>query len=85
MVSGMVVNELHELPVVCTATELAIFQPPSGQTCAQWAGSFLAAAGGYLSNPDATADCGYCQYSTGDDFTNGLDIKFSERGRNIGE
>lgn len=84
VVSSLITNEMHDLRVVCTDSELIRFQPPSGQTCAQWAGSFLSAAGGYLANENATADCGYCQYRTGDDYYASLDIKFSERGRNIG-
>ncbi|ETS61335.1 hypothetical protein PaG_04356 [Moesziomyces aphidis] len=84
LVSGLITNEMHELPIRCTESELARFQPQSGQTCTQWAGTFLNAFGGYLENPDATADCGYCQYSRGDDFYAGLNISFSERGRNIG-
>lgn len=84
LVSGLVTNEMHNLTVECTATELARFNPPSGQTCRAWAGAFVDAFGGYLQNPDATSDCQYCQYRNGDQFYAGLNIDFSERGRNIG-
>jgi len=76
---------MHELAVTCRPQEFAVFQPPTGQTCGEWANPFVNAAGvGYLDNPNATADCGYCQYRVGDDYYLPLDIKFSERGRSIG-
>lgn len=85
MVGALVTNELHDLPVRCDPSEFATFQPPSGQTCAQWAAPFVDAVGGYLRDPNATSDCGYCQFSVGDDFYGGLEISFSERYRNVGE
>jgi hypothetical protein len=54
-------------PIVCTETEFAIVAPPAGQTCAQYLGDFVSAAGGYVNNGDATADCQFCQYRTGDE------------------
>ncbi|GAC94574.1 drug exporter [Pseudozyma hubeiensis SY62] len=84
LVSGLITNEMHDLIVECTSTEFARFQPPTGETCRAWASSFVDAFGGYLQNPDATSDCQYCQYRSGDQFFAGLEIKFSQRGRNIG-
>jgi ATP-binding cassette subfamily G (WHITE) protein 2 (SNQ2) len=52
---------------VCTDTEFAVVAPPAGQTCAQYLGDFVSAAGGYVNNGDATADCQFCQYRTGDE------------------
>jgi ATP-binding cassette subfamily G (WHITE) protein 2 (SNQ2) len=40
--------------------------------------------GAYLQNPDATGDCNYCQYGSGDTFLSAINVKYSERGRNIG-
>ncbi|KAK0532734.1 ATP-binding cassette transporter snq2 [Tilletia horrida] len=84
LVGGLVANELGGLPVRCRDSELSRFVPPMGQTCAQWAGAFLNDFGGYLANPNATSDCGYCQYATGDEFLPSVGIKFSTRGRDIG-
>ena len=55
--SGMVSTELHGLKITCKPIEFAVFQPPSGQTCVQWAGDFVNAGVGYLDNPDAGSDC----------------------------
>lgn len=77
----MVSTELHELKIQCLPREYNIFDPPSGQTCVQWAGDFIAIAGGYLENPSATAQCLYCKYKTGDEFYTNLGVSFSTRGR----
>ncbi|KAG9100824.1 hypothetical protein FRC06_003645 [Ceratobasidium sp. 370] len=84
LVSGMVSTELHGLKITCTSLEFAVFQPPSGQTCVQWAGDFVNASAGYLDNPDAGSDCRYCPYSYGDDFYTGLGISFDNRWRDLG-
>lgn len=51
------------LPVTCQSEEFSRFNPPSGQTCLEWAGDFIRAAGGYLDNPSDSSDCRYCQYA----------------------
>lgn len=79
--AGMVTNEMHDLPVRCSPSKFARFQPPSCQICQAWA--FLDAFGGYLESPNATANGKYCQYSIGDRFYAGLNASFSQRGRNI--
>ena len=71
------------LDIVCEPDEFAVFNPPSGQTCQQWAGEFVDAFGGYLNNPDATSSCQYCQYSVGDEFYSPMNIEFSDRWRNV--
>lgn len=39
-----------------------------GQTCAEYAGPFLATAVGYLANGNATSNCGYCAMSNGGEY-----------------
>ncbi|KAF9930336.1 hypothetical protein FBU30_000609 [Linnemannia zychae] len=84
IVEGLVTTQLYNLEVHCRDTEYSIFQPPSGQTCIQYAGAFLSRAAGYLANENATADCRYCQYSKGQDFYRNLNMDFSHRWRNVG-
>lgn len=83
-ISTLIANELHGLEVECRPEELTKFQPQPGQTCSGWAQTYVDSAGGYLTNPNDTSDCGYCTYQTGDDFYTPLGISFDERGRNIG-
>lgn len=53
--------------IVCRASEFAVIQPSSG-TCQEFLGPYIAANGGYVDNGDATSDCRFCQYRTGDQY-----------------
>ncbi|SJX63026.1 probable ATP-binding multidrug cassette transport protein [Sporisorium reilianum f. sp. reilianum] len=83
-IAPLIANELHGLQIECAANEFSRFSPPAGQTCAQWAGSYVDRIGGYLQNPSATADCLYCTYAQGDEFYSAFGISFGERGRDAG-
>ena len=84
-IAGVLGATLHDQPVQCQETELAHFNPPPGMTCQQYAGDFVTSAGqGYLSNPGATSNCGYCQYSTGDNYLSSLNINAEDKWRNFG-
>jgi ABC-type multidrug transport system permease subunit len=71
--------------VQCSPQEAAYFNPPPGQTCSAYASAFVTAAGqGYLTNPDATSDCGYCQYNSGVDYMRTLNIEPKDKWRYFG-
>ncbi|KAI5475511.1 putative ABC transporter superfamily membrane protein Pdr11p [Pseudohyphozyma bogoriensis] len=65
---ALMASEISPLVITCAEDELTRFNIPSGETCASYAAAFMETAVGYLSNPDATSNCGYCQYSTGADY-----------------
>jgi ABC-type multidrug transport system ATPase subunit/ABC-type multidrug transport system permease subunit len=54
----------------CKESEFSIFDPPSGQTCAQYLEVWLNGPGSRnnLVNPDARAGCRVCQYEKGNDY-----------------
>ncbi|TFK42022.1 pleiotropic drug resistance ABC transporter [Crucibulum laeve] len=79
--AAMVSTELHGLIIRCKPDEFAIFDPPSGQTCGDWASSFADTVGGYIDNTSDTSACRYCQYKVGDEFYTPLNISFDERWR----
>lgn len=81
LLAAMLSTELHGLEITCKSDEFAVFNPPSGQTCQQWAGEFVDAFGGYLNNPNATDSCQYCQYKVGDEFFTPLNISYDKRWR----
>ncbi|KAF7965972.1 hypothetical protein HWV62_40705 [Athelia sp. TMB] len=83
-VGGFLGATLHGLEVVCTPTDLAVFDPPPGQTCGAYAGAWAAQSGGYLVDAAATAGCGYCAYSSGDQYLTTLDIRYEDRWRDFG-
>ena len=66
MVGGIAVSGLAGEPVTCSDEEVAVFQPPSGDSCASYLGPYLGSGGslGKLLNPDAMADCSYCPLQT---------------------
>ncbi|KAL2429794.1 ABC multidrug transporter MDR1 [Exophiala dermatitidis] len=85
MVSGWASTGLHGRLVNCARNELAVFDPPSGQTCQQYLAEYLkAGAPGRLYNPSATSACEYCPLSSADQFLAGSNIYYNERWRNFG-
>ena len=83
-VGGMVATQLHDRPIVCSADETNIFNPPSGETCGTYMAPFLAQAPGQLQNPDANESCRYCPLTVADQYFAGSDIYWSQRWRNFG-
>lgn len=65
-VSGIAAIILPTIEVTCSESEFTRFEPPSNSTCGEYANDWLRGTKGYLENPDATSDCGYCQYADGD-------------------
>ncbi|SCW04561.1 LAFE_0H16270g1_1 [Lachancea fermentati] len=83
-VQNLVGLMLHDKPVICRANELSYLDPPEGQTCGTYLASYLETATGYVSNPDATSNCGYCVYRVGDEYLTKIGAKFSYIWRNFG-
>jgi hypothetical protein len=57
----------HGVPVTCATQELAMFSPPPGSTCDEYAGPYAQKAGGYVQTME-NGMCGFCQYANGDQF-----------------
>ncbi|KAF2203929.1 hypothetical protein GQ43DRAFT_478618 [Delitschia confertaspora ATCC 74209] len=84
LIGGMVVTELHDLPVQCTSGEFNRFTAPAGETCGSYMANFFKnGAPGYLAN-NATNACEYCAYSVGDQFYTPLGYEFANRWRDLG-
>ncbi|KAJ2689399.1 ATP-binding cassette transporter snq2 [Coemansia spiralis] len=83
-VEGTITNELHGSQIRCRPDEFFTFVPPSNQTCVEYAGSWISRVAGYISNPESTTNCEYCEYSVGDDYYSSLGWSFGNRWRNIG-
>ncbi|CAO3598758.1 unnamed protein product [Absidia cylindrospora] len=72
-IEGLSVNEMENIQIKCTPSDLVKFTPPPGQTCGQYTQAFFNGtipATGYIDNPNAMQpeQCGYCLYSTGNEF-----------------
>ncbi|KAJ5542108.1 CDR ABC transporter [Penicillium sp. DV-2018c] len=86
VVSGMLTFGIWDAKVTCNESELALFEPASG-TCAEYLADYMAGAGSVINliNPDATSSCKVCQYRSGTDFLNTLNIpNYTVGWRNIG-
>ncbi|PYH91005.1 putative ABC multidrug transporter [Aspergillus ellipticus CBS 707.79] len=82
--SGITATQLHNRTVHCKSIELSIFNPPSGQTCAEYLSEYLETAKGYLVTPNATSNCEYCPLSVADQYLSLRDYHWSQRWRNFG-
>ncbi|KAF4771897.1 hypothetical protein HAV15_004728 [Penicillium sp. str.  len=83
-IGGMAGTQLHNRQVVCSTSELSIFNPPSGQTCGEYLMKYVTAAGGQLLNPEATSDCNYCSLQVADQYLSTAGISYGDRWRNFG-
>jgi ATP-binding cassette subfamily G (WHITE) protein 2 (SNQ2) len=83
-IGGVIAATLSDVPVRCAPQEAAYFNPPSGETCASYANDFISTATGYLTNPDATSNCGYCAYANGVEYMRTLNVEPNDKWRNFG-
>ena len=84
-VAGVMAATLANQPITCSDQEAAYFDPPAGQTCQDFAGSFVSQAGqGYLTNPNDTTNCGYCQYANGVEYLATLNVLPDQKWRDFG-
>ncbi|RDX52640.1 pleiotropic drug resistance ABC transporter [Lentinus brumalis] len=85
LIEALLGQALGRMPIQCSDVELVTIQPPSGQSCSAYMGPYISAAGGYITNPNATSDCRYCSFSTTDAFLQtSFNIFYSHHWRNIG-
>ncbi|GKZ70816.1 hypothetical protein AnigIFM50267_006487 [Aspergillus niger] len=83
-VAGVTSTQLHGVPVNCTRTEMAVFDPPSGQSCIEYLSDYLRTVPGQLRNPDAMRSCEYCPYSVADQFLAEREYRYDRRWMDFG-
>jgi ATP-binding cassette subfamily G (WHITE) protein 2 (SNQ2) len=76
LMGSLLVFTSFDQEVRCKQSEFAIFNPPSGQTCASYLANYLQGMGhaSNLINPEATSDCHVCQYTRGSDYLATLNL-----------
>ncbi|KAJ5192616.1 hypothetical protein N7449_008758 [Penicillium cf. viridicatum] len=87
LMSSLLVFTTWSKTVECDTSELAIFDPPSNKTCGEYLTTYQQGmgVGTNLLNPEATADCRVCQYTSGGDFLKTLNLQEEYYGwRNAG-
>ncbi|RAH61989.1 ABC multidrug transporter [Aspergillus piperis CBS 112811] len=83
-VAGVTSTQLHGVAVICSSAELAVFDPPPGQTCLEYLGGYLKTVPGRLINPEAMTSCEYCPYSFADQFLAEREYRFDRRWMDFG-
>lgn len=81
---GMLGSMMHGLEVRCDPSELVTFRPPSGQTCGEYAGEWIAKASGYIVDLNASDSCQYCIYKSGDEYLATINVQPDKRWRELG-
>lgn len=83
---GVLSAVLPGTQVRCGVSEFARFNPPEGMTCGQYASEFVhaVAQSGYIEDPEATANCGYCPYENGSQYMATLNVHPEDKWRGIG-
>ncbi|KAK4629104.1 ABC multidrug transporter H [Fulvia fulva] len=77
LMGSMLVFSTFDVEVTCKTSELAIFNTPNGETCAEYLAGYLQGFGSRtnLLNPMDTTGCQVCQYRTGADYLYALNLK----------
>ncbi|KAK8215113.1 Multidrug resistance protein [Zalaria obscura] len=85
LIDGMLSTAVANTALVCADNELLTFSPPSGQTCQQYMADYIATVGaGYLTDPQATDSCHFCQISSTNTFLAQVSSSYDHRWRNFG-
>ncbi|KAF2276672.1 putative multidrug resistance ABC transporter [Westerdykella ornata] len=83
LVSGMLSTGLANTNVVCATNEYLHFDPAQG-TCGEYLAPYMAVAGGYVENPNATAECTFCAMGDTNVFLKAVSSDYSTAWRNFG-
>ncbi|KAJ5016581.1 Brefeldin A resistance protein [Colletotrichum sp. SAR 10_99] len=83
---GVLSAVLPPAAVQCASAEFARFNPPPGSTCGEYANNFVTqvAGTGYLENPNATSNCGYCPYNNGGEYMRTLNVFLTDKWPSFG-
>jgi len=83
---GVISTTFPSVKIQCDSSEATHFNPPPGQTCIQYAGTFVneIAKAGYLLDENATSDCAYCPYDNGSQYMKNLNVHEGDKWRCFG-
>ncbi|TEA10397.1 ZEB2-regulated ABC transporter 1 [Colletotrichum sidae] len=84
LLSAILSTGLANTDVTCSANEYIRFTPPDNQTCGEFMQKYMDAAGGYLEDTLATADCSFCTIADTNVFLKSISSNFDNRWRDWG-
>ena len=71
--------------ITCAPAELVTIEPPTGMSCSAYMDPYISIAGGYLTNPNAAAECLFCPFRTTDEFLElSFNISYEHHWRDLG-
>ncbi|GAA5999734.1 hypothetical protein JCM10207_005884 [Rhodosporidiobolus poonsookiae] len=82
--NGLVSTGVRNALVQCTPEEFLNFTPTSGQTCGAYLAAYMASAGGYLVDENATEMCEFCTVRYTNDFLKLFSFSYNDRRRDLG-
>jgi len=83
-IGGVLAATLDGIPVNCSSSEAAHFNPPPGQTCYEYTNDYTMQINGLLKNPTDSNDCQLCLISSGNQYLESLNISASDKWRDFG-
>ncbi|KAH6658751.1 ABC-2 type transporter-domain-containing protein [Truncatella angustata] len=84
LISAMLSTGLANTAVTCATNELVSIVPPSGQTCGEYLGAYMSAAGGYVVDSNATESCSFCSIAETNVFLTSISSSYANRWRDFG-
>lgn len=83
-VSSVLSTALGETTARCSDIEYIQFAPVGNQTCKEYLGPYMKAAGGYLVDGNAHDMCTYCSVGKTNAFLDSINVNFEHRWRDFG-
>lgn len=83
-VSAILSTGLANVDVTCASNEFTTLHPPDDQSCGEYLQDYIAQAGGYLLDNNATSDCQYCKIRETNIYLSAIGADYSTRWRNFG-
>lgn len=84
LASAMLSTAVANTEVVCANNEYLRFVPAANATCQEYMSTYIQAAGGYLRDPLATAECQFCPIADTNVFLAGAKANYADRWRDFG-
>ncbi|KAF8557467.1 pleiotropic drug resistance ABC transporter [Imleria badia] len=85
VIEGLLGEALGHQLITCTSTELVTIEPPAGTNCSAYMDPYIAFAGGYLADPNATAACAFCPFRTTDAYMQfNFNVSYGHHWRDLG-
>lgn len=85
LIDGLLAIGVANVPITCTKNEFLQFTPASGMTCGEYMKPYMTMTGaGYLTDPNATDVCNFCQFSSTNEYLATVSSHYSNRWRNWG-